>query len=58
MGGDPKQLGPTVLTKGLKDKDGYVRHRLSNYGALSALEYLMVMGWPAFQATTTVGEGS
>lgn len=52
MGGDPKQLSQTVMAKDLKDKDGYVRHRLSNDASLLVLECLMVMGWPIFRQNT------
>ncbi|KAM0325796.1 hypothetical protein ACHAQA_007098 [Verticillium albo-atrum] len=47
--GDPKQLAPAVLTKGVADADGNFFNRLVHDGGISALGFLQASGIPVFR---------
>jgi len=46
MGGDPKQLAPTIMTGNEKDDEEYYYHVFVQDGKISALEYFQAMGMP------------
>jgi hypothetical protein len=49
LGGDPYQLGPTVMTSMEKDGEGNFRHAFVGDGKMSAMAFLQATGLPTYR---------
>ncbi|GKT57118.1 DNA helicase [Colletotrichum tofieldiae] len=58
MGGDPKQLPPTVMTRDEKDKRGNLFNRFSHDGGISALDFQQAAGYPVYRLVTQLRMGN
>ncbi|KEZ43961.1 hypothetical protein SAPIO_CDS4166 [Scedosporium apiospermum] len=49
LGGDPRQLPPTIMTGHEKDSTGHFIHRLADDGKISPLAFFQATGMPVFR---------
>lgn len=49
LGGDPRQLPPTVMTGTEQDTEGYLYNRVAEDGKISALAFLQASGLPVYR---------